>query len=181
MVLRAEESVLVIVDMQPTFMAPIHEVGRVLKRCQFLAQVARRLEVPVIATAQYPDRMGGVVPEIGQLLDSPAIGKMSFSCFGEAKFQNMLERHGRGQAVICGIESHICVTQTALDLMEEGLEVYVVGDAVSARTEEMHKLAVKRLRDMGTMLVHSESVAYEWLGTAEHEAFRDVLALVKAQ
>ena len=181
MVLRAEDSVVIVVDMQPTFLAPIHDKERVLKRCEFLLKVARRLGVPVIATAQYPGRMGGVTSEIAALLDGPVIGKMAFSCFGEGKFQDALERHNRPQAVICGIESHICVTQTALDLIEEGLEVYVVADAVSARSEEMHRLAIERLRDSGVIVAHSESAVYEWTGTAEHEAFRDVLALVKAQ
>ncbi|MBX3111143.1 MAG: isochorismatase family protein [Fimbriimonadaceae bacterium] len=181
MSLRAEESVVVIVDMQPTFLAPIHQRERVLSRCQFIAQVARRLEVPVVATAQYPDRMGGVAPEISGLLHSPVIGKMSFSCCGEPKFNDAIDRHDRAQVVLCGVESHICVTQTALDLLGDDHDVFVVADAVSARSAEMHDVALQRLRDVGVEVVHSESVAYEWLGSAEHEAFRDVLALVKGQ
>ncbi len=181
MIMRAEDSVLVVVDMQPSFLRPIHGADQVLERCQFLVKVAKRLGVPIIATAQYPDRMGGLCPELSTLLPGSPIGKLCFSCAGEPKFNQELERTKRTHAILCGIETHICVTQTALDLIEGDYDVAVVGDAVSARSGDMHSIGLARMRDVGVEVVHSESAAYEWLGTAENEAFRDVLAMVKGQ
>ncbi|MCU0315147.1 MAG: isochorismatase family protein [Fimbriimonadaceae bacterium] len=173
------DSVLVLVDMQPSFMANIYEIERVTARCKFLLEIAQLLEIPVLATEQYPERMKGTLPELAALLPKHPFAKMAFSCCGSEEFQKALRALGREQVILIGIETHICVTQTTLDLIEEDFLPYLVADAISARTREMHKIGLKRLQDSGALLAHSESVAYEWAVTAEHPKFKEMLAIVK--
>ncbi|HVT12650.1 MAG TPA: isochorismatase family protein [Fimbriimonadaceae bacterium] len=176
---RAADSILIVVDEQPSFMQAIWEAERVLRRTDFLLRIAALVGVPVLATEQYPRRMGGTNPLLMPFLLEAPFGKMSFSCCGCEAFMARLEETGRRQAILVGIETHICVSQTAADLLNSGFEVVVCPDAVSARTVEMHKLGMERMRDSGALPMHSESVAYEWMGTAEHPAFREALKVVK--
>ena len=175
----AEDSLLVVVDIQPSFMAAIHEADRVVKRSSFLVDCARTLNLPVVSTVQYPERMGGFDPTIASRLIDEPFPKMAFSCCGSTGFREAIKSSGKGNIVLVGIETHICVTLTALDLLESGLRVFVCPDAVSARTVEMHKLGMERMRDSGAVASHTETLVYEWMGSAEHPKFRDVLSLVK--
>jgi nicotinamidase-related amidase len=179
MLARLEDSALIVVDMQPTFLDPVWERERVLGRCRFIAECARFLGVPILATEQYPERMGGTEPGLLEAMGVGPIPKMSFSCLGEKEFRKAWKTLDREQAVIVGIETHICVTQTAYDLLEDEVDVIVCLDAVSARSEDRHKTAVKRMRDEGAGVAHTESVVYEWMQSAEHDRFRDVLGVVK--
>lgn len=172
-----DDSLLVIVDIQPSFMSVIHEADRVVERSHFLVQAARILDVPVMSTVQNPDRMGGI-DERFEL--SEPISKMAFSCAGSGTFREGLESHGRKSIVLVGIETHICVTLTALDLLREGYQVFVCPDAVSARSNERHKLGMERMRDAGVMPTHTETLVYEWMAAADHPKFREVLQVVKS-
>lgn len=176
----AGSSVLILVDLQPTFLAAIHNSESVLKRSEFLMRAANLLDVPVLATEQNPERMGPVAPSISGLLAGPPIAKQLFSCAGCKEFDAEITRLGRSEAVIVGIETHICVTQTALDLLSTGRVVRVCEDAVGARARQMDEIGFRRLRHAGVDVTHTESVVYEWMQTAEHPEFREVLALVKA-
>jgi nicotinamidase-related amidase len=171
---------LIVVDLQPSFLKAIHESERVLARSEFLARAAHLLEVPALATVQNPDRMGGLDERFLPLLSRPVESKMAFSCMGCAPFVEALEALGRKQAVLVGIETHICITQTALHLLDKGFQVVVCPDAASSRTLDRHEIGLHRLRDAGVALAHSESVAYEWMGGANHPKFRQALELVKA-
>ena len=179
MLLDAEQSVVIVVDIQPKFMAPIFEADRFLSRTKLLVSAAKLPVGPVLHTEQYPERMGGTEEEVQALIGQPAFGKMAFSCCGSEEFMAALEKTGATQAILCGIESHICVNQTAHDLIDEEYDVVLATDAVSARTLEMHKLAVKRMRDLGVVTAHSESILYEWMGSADHPKFKEALQLVK--
>ena len=179
MLAKLENSIMVVVDMQPTFLSGIHGREPLESRVKFIVETARLLEVPVVATVQNPERMGGVEESIAALLDKDALGKMAFSCCGIERFTSAIDGFHRNQVVLVGIETHICVNQTAHDLLESGYEPIVCTDAVSARTEKCHKTGVKRLRDAGVTIAHTESIAYEWTGSADHPKFRDVLKLVK--
>jgi len=176
---RVLDAVLVVVDEQSSLMKVIWEGDRVLARTAFLIRAAILLGVPILSTAQNPERMGPIDERIAELLPGPAISKMTFSCCGAADFRSSLADSGRGQVILAGVETHICVGQTAVDLLGSGMEVIVCPDAVSSRSVERHKLGMERLRDSGALPLHSESVVYEWLETAENPAFRDVLRLVK--
>lgn len=175
--LDPSRSLLLVVDMQPSFLAGIFQSDRVLDRVEFLVQVARTLDVPVVATEQYPSRMGSTHERLLPLLDQP-VGKMEFSCASCSALSEVVQGDP-GQIVIVGIETHICVSQTAHDLLRNGIEVAVCPDAVSARTLDRHKLGMERIRDAGAVPAHSESIAYEWMRSAEHPKFREVLKAVK--
>ena len=171
-------SVLLVVDVQAAFLKGIHEAERVLAKATFMARVAEAMGVPVLATEQNPDRMGGTHPDLAPHVGAP-FPKMAFSCIGCEDLATALEFTGHRQAVLVGIETHICVGQTAQDLLALGYEVAVCPDGVSAGSLEAHKLGMERMRDAGVVPVHTEAVAYEWMGTADHFAFRQVLELVK--
>ena len=176
--LEPTRSVLIVVDVQPTFLKGIFEAERVLAKARFMARAAEALGVPVLASEQNPGRMGGTHPDLAPHVGAP-FPKMEFSCVACEDLASALEFTGRRQAVVVGIETHICVGQTAQDLLALGYEVAVCPDAVSAGSLEAHKLGMERMRDAGVVPVHTEAVAYEWMGTADHYAFRQVLALVK--
>lgn len=180
--LDVSESVLVVVDLQPTFMTGIVERERVLARSKFLISCAALLCVPILATTQNATRMGGMDPSLVDVLASaePFIDKMAFSCAGSEHFLRRLERTDRTQVVVCGIESHICVCQTAVDLFALEYEVFLAADAISARSQDAHEIAMRRVSDNGGWITHSESCVYEWMRSADHPQFREVLGLVKA-
>lgn len=171
-------SILVVVDLQPNFLKTIHEGERVLAHAAFLAGIAKLVQVPVLATEQYPERMGPTEAAVRPWVDR-AFPKMSFSATGCDEWMRALEETGRRQVVLVGVETHICVSLTANALLAAGYEVVVCPDAVSSRTMDRHRLGMERIRDAGAAPAHTEAVAYEWLGTAEHPRFRAALSLVK--
>lgn len=169
-----EESVLLVIDIQAALLSSIHEIDRVVSRSAFLIKIAKLLDVPIVATVQNPSRMGAIEPTLASLLDEPH-AKMAFSAC-DAVAEQLKER---SQAILVGIETHICVSQTAHDLLDKGLTVAVCPDAVSARSLERHKLGMERIRDAGAIPAHTESIAYEWLRSADHPVFREALKIVK--
>lgn len=175
-----EESLIVVVDEQPNFMKVVHEAGRVVERSKFLLEAAKLLEVPSLATTQNAERMGPLHPDLQPLITGETFDKLAFSCCGSFEFVEAVEQADRAQIVLVGAETHICITQTALDLLEADYEVFLALDAISSRSPESTKIAIKRLRDAGAQVCHTESLVYEWLDTAEHAAFRDVLQVVKS-
>lgn len=180
MLARAEDSLLVVIDMQTTFLAPIWQRERVIARTQFMIACANLLDIPILVTEQVPDKMGGTDPALRDGLKGvQPIAKATFSGWSEQMFRKAINHHKRAQAVIVGIETHICVNQTAHDLMDEDIDAIVCTDAVSARTQDMHEMALRRMADEGAALAHTESVVYEWMQTADHDMFREVLKLVK--
>ena len=177
-----EQCVVLVVDIQPTFMAAIEDANRVTRRSEFLLKIAKLVGVPVLASEQYPDRMGPTDRRITSLLPLGAAphAKLCFSCGGCGQLMAALGQLKRKQVVLVGIETHICITLSALDLLRTGYEVFVCPDAVGARSMEMHKLGMERMRDSGVMPTHTETLAYEWLGSADHVRFREALEIVKA-
>ena len=173
---------LVVIDMQEPFLNVMHERERLTANVRLLIQSAAILGIPIIATTQYAERMGGIVPEIAALLPDtalPAIDKLCFSCAGSAAFQAALAAANKSQILICGVETHICVSQTALDLTRQGYQVHVAADAVSSRTLEKHKLGMERLRDSRVLPCAAEAAVYELLREAGTPEFKAVLSLVK--
>ena len=176
--LEPTRSVLIVVDVQTTLLKGIHEADRVLAKALFMARAAEALGVPVLATEQNPQRLGGTHPHLAPHVGAP-FPKMAFSCIDCEDLASALEFTGRRQAVLVGVETHVCVGFTAQTLLALGYEVAVCPDGVSAGSLEAHKLGMERMRDAGIVPVHTEAVAYEWMGTAEHFAFRQILQLVK--
>jgi nicotinamidase-related amidase len=173
--LRADRSLLVIVDVQGKLAEVMNERDALFKNIERLAKSARQLQVPVLLTEQLPDKLGPTREEIsGSLAGAPAISKSVFSCCGEPKFIEALESSEKKQILLCGIEAHICILQTALELIENGFEVFIAADAVSSRDPENKHLAIERMRQHGAEIVVTESVMFEWLRDAAHPAFREV-------
>jgi len=179
MQLNAESSIVVVVDMQPTFLNGCVEHEQILNRSKFLVECAAKLEVPMVATVQYPDRMGGTEESLHALIQGETFPKMVFSCCGSEGFNAVMESTRSQQVILVGIETHICITQTALDLLEQGYEVYLAVDAISSRSAQSSKIGLQRLRDAGAWVCHTESVVYEWMKSAESPAFKEVLQIVK--
>jgi nicotinamidase-related amidase len=207
MLLDADDSQLVLVDYQTLLMPAIFEGGQVMANAVRLARMARLMDVPVWGTEENPESLGATVPELQAAIEAAGgktMDKMFFSAVADGLGDLLrppvrkaptggnarsLPKHlqkpapepeeGRSTIVIAGCEAHVCLMQTALDLLEEEFEVWVVTDACSSRTERNRDAAFDRLAGNGAELVTTEMVAFEWLRTAEHEVFRDVLGLVK--
>ncbi|MGI8922917.1 MAG: isochorismatase family protein [Fimbriimonadales bacterium] len=176
---KRAKSGLIVVDLQDSFLAPIEGKERVLSRAGFLIEIANLLNIPVFATEQYATRMGGTNAGIANLLGAhPRFDKLCFSSCRSDEFWSAW-RGTRRQAVIVGIETHICVNQTALDFVARGHEVFVCDDATGARPPGAHEIALKRMRHGGAIVTHTESVAYEWLGEAGTPEFKQALEIVK--
>lgn len=178
-ILRREDTLLVVVDMQEPFLRGVHDRERLTDNVLLLLQAASVLGVPLLLTTQYASRMGGVIPSVSELLPVRPLDKICFSCAGLPEFAEALRGAGRRQILLCGVETHICVSQTALDLAADGYQVHVAADAVSARTLEKHKLGMERLRDSGILPCAAEAAVYEMLREAGTPEFKAILPLVK--
>ncbi len=178
---RLEDSVVVALDPQPNFLKSITDSEQFMLRGLFLLEVSALLEVPILITEQNPLKMGGIDPKISEAIgeDYPLYGKMSFSCCESGPFLDHLQKLGKKQIILWGLETHICVCQSALQLTQKGFEVFVAADALGARSALAHHIGLSRIKQSGVVLTHTESVVYEWIKNAENPAFREVLSLVK--
>mgnify|MGYP000929617433 CR=1 FL=1 len=177
--LTAKDMAVVVVDMQPSVLSAIPRGSSILDRTKFLVEACSLLKIPVLATVQNETRLGGTEPELARLMATKPIDKMSFGCCGCLAFRKALQATERPVVLLVGIETHICVTQTTLQLLEDDYEVAIAVDAVGARSDLAHRSGLDRLRYAGAERLHSEAIVYEWLGTAEHPSFRQALELVK--
>jgi nicotinamidase-related amidase len=200
MLLDADDSQLLLVDYQPRLLKVLHRGDEVLERALLLARVAQLLQVPAWGSEQNPQGLGSLEPELGAMLRK-TFPKMAFDATQSGLLEALrppaprqggnarsLPKHlqkpqpaapARNTIVVAGVEAHICLLQTALGLLEQEFDVWVVTDACSSRRERDRDAAFDRLAGNGIELVTSEMVIYEWLGDAEHPDFRDVLQLVK--
>ncbi len=180
MLIKSADSCLIVIDMQERLVPAMQAPARTIKNTRLLINTATRLEVPVMLTEQYPKGLGRTVPQIATASEHlPIFEKLHFSCMDEPKFAGAFALHSRKQAIITGMEAHICVMQTAAQLMEQGVEVFVVTDATSSRTLESEKACLDRLQAIGAGIVTTEMVVFEWLAKAGTPAFKDVLPLIK--
>jgi len=180
MLIKPEDSCLIVIDMQDRLVPAMQAPARTIKNAGILIQAAKRLDVPVLVTEQYSKGLGATVAEIAKLADGfPVQEKMHFSCMKDEGFADRFRGLNRKQVVIAGMEAHICVLQTAVNLMEEGYQIFVVTDATSSRSAESEKACLDRLGAAGAGIVTTEMVVFEWLGKAGTPEFRELIALVK--
>ena len=179
MLTKDTTSTLVLIDLQTNFLQVIPDAEAIVRRAEFLCACAKILEIPVLATEQNPDRFGATNPSLAPYLSQPAFPKMEFGAYDNPAFVRAFDALDRQHAVLVGVEAHICITQTALALIEADYDVTLAADAISSRTTAMRTIGLERLRDNGCDAAHSESIVYEWMSTADHPCFRDILALVK--
>ena len=179
--LDPEECALIVIDIQEKLLPPIFERERVVKNSQLLIRLAGILNIPTIATTQYSKGLGDTVPDVKSLLPQNAIDKQMFSCFGSDAFCSLLKRlpGRRNTVLLCGMESHICVMQTALSALREGYLVHVASDAVSSRTEWNWKIGLERMRAAGAVISSTEMMIYELLRSSGTEEFRKMLPHLK--
>lgn len=175
------DSRLVLIDVQEKLCAamPQPALQTLLKNCDILLQAAQLLDIPALHTEQYPKGLGTTLPALAQRLD-PAmrVEKTCFSCCEESAFANLLDDM-RNQIVLTGMEAHICILQTALQLKENGHQVFVVEDAVLSRNPANHANAMARLRQAGVVVSNTESVVFEWLKVAQGDAFKQISRLLR--
>lgn len=178
--MEAGRSILVLIDLQERLMPAIEGGERVVERSALLLQGARALDVPVLATRQYPKGLGNLVAPFSEsLAPEECHDKLAFSAFAEEPVRDALLAPGRDCFILAGVEAHVCVLQTALDLLAEGCGVAVVADAVASRTSESRALALDRLRGQGAAVVNVEMVLFEWLEKAGTQAFRALAPLIR--
>ena len=175
------ECVLIVVDIQEKLLPPVFEPDRVVKNSQLLIRAAGILNLPTIATTQYANGLGETVSDVKSLLPTPAIDKQIFSCFGSDLFCSMLKRlpGRRTTMLLCGMESHICVAQTALAALLQGYLVHVASDAVSSRTEWNWKIGLERMRAAGAVISSTEMIIYELLRSSGTDEFKRMLAYLR--
>jgi nicotinamidase-related amidase len=184
---RRSDAVLLIIDVQERLAAVMSSRDAVTDACVRLARTAALVGVPIVATRQYPQGLGPTEAAIESVLLHLAeegatvlgVDKTTFDCTVEPEFVDALGATTRRQAIIAGMETHICVTQTALSLVARGFEVQVVADGCCSRDRAMHDVALDRLRAAGVGVTTSESAMYELVGRAATDEFRALLAIVK--
>ena len=175
-----DKSCLIIVDVQERLYRAMHEKETLAENILRLIKGARLLGVPVIATEQYPQGIGPTIEPVAALLAGvPIIPKLHFSCCGDPAFLKTFKDLNRKQVLIAGIECHVCVYQTAVDLLDRGHEVHVVADAVSSRTMRNLDISLRGMSDEGVKITGTETVLFALLKTAGAESFPDVLRIVK--
>jgi nicotinamidase-related amidase len=175
--LDRERTALVVVDVQEAFRKAIPDFDRVAEASATLVEGADALGLPIVVTEQYPKGLGSTVPEVAEHLPDSVrpVEKVRFSAAEADGF----DLGGRGQALVCGIEAHVCVNQTVLDLIDDGVEVHVAGDAVASRTAENRELGLHKAERAGAVLTSVETALFELLGGSDAPEFKQVQELVK--
>lgn len=180
--LEAEQSALIVVDIQEKLLPPIFEKERLVRNSQLLLRLARILELPVLATTQYSKGLGPTVSEIASLLPpGEVMDKTAFSCFGSGDFCSAIRSlpGHRNTLIVCGMETHICVLQTVLGALDQGYLVHVASDAVSSRAKWNWQIGLRRMEAAGAMISSTETIIYELLRNSASAAFKEMLKYLK--
>jgi len=180
MLITAGRSCLLVIDIQDKLAPTMADTQMVIDNTALLLKAAGVMEVPILVSEQYPRGLGQTLPQLATLMPPDSkVEKVHFSCMGDDGFARRFRETGRSQAVLVGIEAHVCVLQTAEQLIEAGCGVFVVADATSSRTTANHQAALARMRADGAQIVTTEMVAFEWLERAGTPEFKEISALIK--
>ncbi|NPV75327.1 MAG: hydrolase [Anaerolineae bacterium] len=177
----AADLALVVIDIQEKMAAAMPEktLAQVVRNTNILLASAHEFEMPVLVTEQYRRGLGPTLPALNLAGVNSLVEKMSFSCCGEPAFVEALKTTGRRSALLCGMETHVCVLQTALDLLEDGWQVFVAADAVCSRSKLNWKLSLETMRQAGVVITPTETIVFQLLGVAGDERFKRLSRLVK--
>ncbi len=179
-ILDNTRAVLVVVDLQDALLKVIFERERVVSNAVRLIEAAKVLSVPTLVTLQYAQKLGDCTQAVADALThDERFDKMSFSCLGSWEFVEALERTGRRQVILVGVETHVCINQTAHDLLQNGYCVHVVKDAVSSRTAENWSVGIEKMSDSGCLITSTETAIFELVRDASRPEFKQILPLVK--
>ncbi len=178
--LTPEKTCLIIVDVQEKLQKLMADKDQVVSNSAILIKLANALNIPILWCQQVPNVLGPTVHELQSLLcQAEPVDKTSFSCCGEETFAAKLDAIKPATAIVCGIEAHVCVFQTTMDLMQKNIEVHVVSDATSSRTKENKQIALRRMGKEGAILTSTEMCLFELLRDSKHEKFRELAKLIK--
>ncbi|HEX7624200.1 MAG TPA: hydrolase [Anaeromyxobacteraceae bacterium] len=177
--LDRSKACVLLVDVQEKLIPVMWNFAPVEKYCKAMILAARELGLPVLATEQYPKGLGATLPSLREALGAAPLVKMHFSCGADPEFAKALAATGRKQVVLLGIEAHVCVFQTARDLLEQGYEVFVCADAVTSRFEEHRRVALEQMRDMGAVVTSAETCIFDLLHACGTPEFKRVSPLVR--
>jgi nicotinamidase-related amidase len=179
--LKPDNSCLILIDMQEKLQKAMSKVSKCIENQKLLLQTATILKIDSITTEQYPAGLGHTIDELKLLLpeNTAIIEKTAFSCCGESAFRTALKSKSRKTLIICGIEAHVCVQQTVLDLLADGYEVIIPADAVSSRNDDNCRLALESMRQAGAFITSSEAIVFALLRDAKHPNFRTISKLIK--
>ncbi|MFC1953834.1 hydrolase [Chloroflexota bacterium] len=173
-------AMLIVIDIQEKLTRVMYQKENLISNLQKLIKGIQVLEVPIIATEQYPQGLGLTIKEIALLLSNTSpLPKINFSCYGDEEFLRQFESLDRKHVIVSGIESHVCVYQTVSDLIRAGYEAHIVTDAISSRTPENRQIGFDMMSKIGAHLTSTETVLFELLRVAEGEIFREISKIIK--
>lgn len=180
MLMDPRASLLLIVDVQEKLVPAMSDKDELVRNCSILLQAAAVAGVPVLASEQYPDGLGATLPELTKdHADLRRLAKVEFSCVRNEGLRREIDSLARPQIIVCGVEAHVCVTQTAIDLKASGKDVFVAADATASRQRYSKDVAMQRLSASGICVVTTEMVVFEWAGTAAAPAFKPLSKLIR--
>ncbi len=178
--LNPDKTCLILIDVQEKLAAVMHDSQTMVSNCAILLQIAATLEMPIVWCQQYPKAIGPTVEPLRQHLHGiEPVDKLCFSGCGHPDGAARLEQTGAETAILCGLESHVCVFQTAMDLIQKGLYVHVIADAVASRTPENKQIGLDRMAAAGAVVSSTEMLLFELLRTAEHPHFKTLSKLIR--
>ena len=180
MLIKAQDSALVVIDMQNRLVSAMVAPDHTITNTRLLLEVAEKIMVPSILTEHHPEGLGATIPTIKNAAgQSPVLSKLCFSCLQGSSFATGFTSLNRQQVILTGMEAYICVVQTTASLLDEGYEVFVVSDAIASRTLENKNACLPRLNAAGVSIVTTGMAIFEWLGQAGTSAFKEMLLLIK--
>ncbi len=178
--LSQEDSVLMVIDMQGNLYESMQDKQFLLENVRKLVRGMQVFGIPVLVTEQIPEKLGPTIEPVASLLpEARRIPKSDFSCCGDEKIMKALKAAERQQVLLCGIETHVCVYQTAVDLLGFGYDVHLVADAVSSRTVRNREIGIEKMRDEGARLASTEMVLFELIRSADDPKFKEIFRIVK--
>ena len=180
-ILDRAQSMLVVIDVQEAYRNLTVEYERMVRGVRTLIEAAKVVQVPILATEQYPKGLGHLIPEVAEVLPAglEIIEKLSLSCCGEPRFAERIEALGRRQVLVCGIETHACVNQTVHDFLDRGYRVHVPFDAIASRFEHDYRIGWEKLMGSGAIPTTVEMACLEWVRTAQAPEFKAIHKLIK--
>mgnify|MGYP000514655886 CR=1 FL=1 len=170
MLITQQDSCVILIDVQAKLTPLVQNAQEITGRCAWVLQLAKSLNIPRLICEQYPQGLGKTIEDLQGFGDP--IPKVHFSCWKNPTFQKKIHELGRKQCILIGIETHVCVLQTALDLCEDGYSVFIVVDAVSSRNANDHRYGLKRMKQAGAQLITAEMLFFEWLEQAGTDSFK---------
>ena len=175
MLIAPNKALLLVIDIQDKLVPAVCQPEQLIKQTRWLMEIAALLDVPVLLSEQYPQGLGNTVSELAPLMTPQQVmEKLHFSCAAEPRCLETIQQQQRQQIVICGMEAHVCVLQTAIGLQQQGFEVFVVGDLISSRNDNDKQLAIARLQQLNIQIVSREMVAFEWMEKSGTESFKTI-------